>query len=53
MKKRPKYVVVSSYRRKGYHRKGYTRRGGVRVSACYVPPTKVKKHKMRVWRLKW
>ena len=46
-----RYVVVDSYRRKGYYRRGYTRKDGVKVKGCYVPPARVKRHKMRVWRL--
>ncbi len=37
-------IKVSGYRRKGYHRKAYTRSDGTRVSACYVPPTRVSSH---------
>ena len=48
-----KYVVVDSYVRKGYHRKGYTRSDGIKVKPTYIPKAKVKRHKMRVWKLKF
>lgn len=44
-------VVVDSYTRRGYRRRGYTRKDGTKVSPAYVHPARVKRHKMRVWKL--